>query len=125
MEAAFYDFIIPGMGYELSHFQSQLKSQHTFPSGTRIKRVNGDLVFGATFREIYPDLKIAMTKFIYKLGADIRIDLDESHTAFVKKSVRLNTQKNKHLEWIMPYGSVGIICTMTHDPNMKCIYICR
>jgi hypothetical protein len=179
MNTAFYDFIIPGMGTELSHFQSLIKNTQFFPAGTCVKRdgtvgskillhpranvgskillhpranvgskillrpnatskaslshpegvddnlrLGGtDLVFGATFKEIYPELKTAMTKFIYKLGADIRIDLDEKHTAFVKKSVRLNNQKSKHLEWIMPYGSVGIICTMTHNADMKCIYI--
>lgn len=120
---AFFAFTVPGMGPQLKIIQQQLKKNSMFPAGTRVKREGNDLVFGATFRELFPDVRSAMIKFIYKLGTDTRVDLDVSQTAFVKQYVKYNTQKHKHLEWVMPFNSTGIVYTMTHDADKNCINI--
>jgi hypothetical protein len=41
----------------------------------------------------------------------------------VKKNVKFNTQKNNHLEWVMPFDSKGIVYTMTYDATKSCIII--
>jgi len=123
MESAFYEFLISGMGAQCAFFQTQIKKNPIFPAGTRVKRVGNDLVFGATFRELLGDVRDAMNKFIYKLGTDTQVDLDAAQTAFVKQHVKFNTQKNKHLEWVMPYNSTGIVYTLTHDAAKSCIII--
>lgn len=123
MESAFYEFTVPGMGPQFGFFQTQIKKKAIFPAGTRVKRVGNDLVFGATFRELLVAVRDAMNKFIYKLGTDTQVDLDASQTAFVKQHVKFNTQKNKHLEWVMPFNSEGIVYTMTHDTDKNCLVI--
>lgn len=123
MDSAFYEFVIPGMGAQCSFFQTQIKKNPIFPHGTRVKRDGKDLIFGATFRELLSEVHTAMNKFIYKLGSDTQVSLDSSQISFVKKNVKFNTQKNKHLEWIMPFGSKGIVYTMTYDAVNSCIII--
>ena len=121
--SAFYEFIVPGMGAQCAFFQTQIKKNAIFPAGARVKRDGNDLVFGATFRELLPEVRTAMNKFIYKLGTDTQVSLDASQTEFVKKNVKFNTQKNKHLEWVMPFDSKGIVYTMTYDAAKSCITI--
>ncbi len=123
MESAFYEFTVPGMGAQSAFFQTQIKKNSIFPAGTRVKRVGNDLVFGATFRELLGNVHTAMNKFIYKIGTDTQVELDAQQTAFVMQHVKFNTQKNKHLEWVMPYNSTGIVYTLTHDTGKKCIII--
>lgn len=123
MASAFYEFTIPGMGAQSAFFQTQIKKNSIFPAGTRVKRLGNDLVFGATFRELFPAVRKAMNKFIYKLGTDTQVEIDAAQTAFVKQHVKFNTQKNKHLEWVMPFNSTGIVYTMTHDTDNNCLVI--
>lgn len=123
MASAFYEFTIPGMGAQFSFFQKQIKKNPIFPAGTRVKRVGNDLVFGATFSGLLGDVRNAMNKFIYKLGTDAQVELDATQTAFVKEYVKFNTQKDKHLEWVMPYNSTGIVYTITHDTDNSCLVI--
>ena len=121
--SAFYEFIISGMGAQCAVFQTQIKKNSIFPAGARVKRDGNDLVFGATFRELLPEVRDAMNKFIYKLGTDTQVALDSSQTSFVKKNVKFNTQKNKHLEWVMPFDSKGVVYTMTYDAAKSCVII--
>lgn len=120
---AFYEFTVHGMGAHCAFFQKTIKNNAIFPAGTRVKRDGDDLMFGATFRELLPEVRTAMNKFIYKLGTDIQLQLDASQTEFVKKNVKFNTQKNRHLEWVMPYNSTGIVYTLTHDAGKSCLII--
>lgn len=123
MDSAFYEFTVPGMGAQCAFFQTAIKKNSIFPAGTRVKREGNDLVFGATFRELLGDVRDAMNKFIYKLGTDIQLSIDTTHTEFVKQHVKFNTQKNKHLEWVMPFNSTGIIYTLTHDADKRSLII--
>jgi len=118
-----YVFVILGMAAQYAFFQTAIKKNAIFPAGTRVKRDGNNLLFGATFRELLPEVRNAMNKFIYKLGKDLQIQLDTSQTEFVKKNVKFNTQKNKHLEWIMPIDSKGIVYTVTHDADKHMLVI--
>lgn len=123
MATPFYMFTVPGMGPQSPFFQTAIKKNAIFPAGTRAKRVGNDMVFGATFRELLGDVRDAMNRFIYKLGKELSVPLDASQTEFVKKNVKFNTQKNKHLEWVMPFDSKGIVYTLTHDADNQCLII--